>query len=50
MLRANQLDLAREARVPQARGNRVTGGTPADDQGSGRCLSSSRNRSRDQAR
>ena len=49
-LRAYQLDVACEPAVPQAGGNRVTSRAPADDQGSGRFLSSSRRRSRDQAR
>ena len=47
---ANQLDLARETRVPQTSGNGVTGRAAADDKGSGRFPSSSRKRSSDQAR
>ena len=49
-LRAYQLDLAREAGVPQAGRDRVPRRTATDDQGSGRFLSSSRRRSKDQAR
>jgi hypothetical protein len=49
-LGAYQLDLARETGVPQAGGNGVSGRAAADDQGSGRFLSSSRKRSSDQAR
>jgi hypothetical protein len=49
-LRAYKLNLAGKTGVSQAGRNRVTGRATADDQRSGRFLSSSRKRRRDQTR